>query len=106
VTATGGTIEIVLKSVMIVLAIVIVICVTARAGGLVTRGRPVDDFRIVLMAGGTWQVAAMILRLVGQSCVTVIHLRPYDRVVAQSTILRGVEVIRAFPSRLNTVVTG
>ena len=90
---------------MFFLAIVIVICMTARAGGLVPRGRPIDGFRVGLMALSAGKVAAVIERLVCQPRVTVICRRPCIRTVTQTAILRGVEVIRILASRKDTVVT-
>lgn len=57
------------------------------------------------MAIGTIEIAAMILRFVGQTGVTVIGRRPGIWTVAQLTSLAGVEVARIHTARCRAVVT-
>jgi hypothetical protein len=56
------------------------------------------------MTFGTVKVATMVQWLVGQPAVAVVGRRPCDRVMAQSAVLRGVEVSRIHASRRRTVV--
>lgn len=81
-------------------------CVTARTVRLKGGVLPVDDFRIGLMAICTCQIVAMILRLIGESGVSVVGRCPRIRVVAQTTVLHGVEVARVLPGGQGAVVAG
>ncbi len=74
--------------------------------GLVRCVLPGNDFRVALMAVGTRQVSAMILRLVCQCRVTIIGGRPGICAVARIALLRGAEVIRVLANSLHPVVTG
>jgi len=64
VAAAGRTILILGQAIVFVYAGLVVTRVTARATGLVSRRRPVDHVRIVLVALGTSEVATMILWLI------------------------------------------
>jgi len=72
VAATGCTILIPGQAVVFVYAGLVVTGVTARASGLVARRRPVDHVRIVLVALGASEVAAMILRFIPKPGMPVI----------------------------------
>ena len=80
--------------------------VTTRTIRLECRVTPTDDFRIGLVAFGTPQVAAVIERLVWQAAVPVIHGRPCIGHVAESAVLRRVEMARILARGLHAVVTG
>ena len=62
--AAGRTILILGQAIVFVYAGLVVTRVTACASGLVTRRRPADHVRIVLVALGTSEVATMILWLI------------------------------------------
>lgn len=67
---------------------------------------PVDSFGIALVTLGTRKIAAMIERLVRQSCMAVIDRRPGVGVMAQTTVLHGVEVPGVLSRRNRAVVAG
>lgn len=81
-------------------------CVTARTVRLKGGELPVDDFRIVLVALGAIEVVAMILRLIRESGVHVIGRYPRIRVVAQTTVLHGIEVAWVLPGGKGAIVAG
>ena len=58
------------------------------------------------MAFGTLEIAAMILRLVAQTGVTVIRWDPGSGAVAQATVLRRIEVPRVHPGGRSAIVAG
>lgn len=62
--ATGRTILIASQAIVFVYAGLVVTRVTACASGLVTRRRPADHVRIILVARGASEVATVILWLV------------------------------------------
>lgn len=80
--------------------------VTACTIGLIARRRPVDRFRIVLMALGAKEVVEMILRFIRESRVTVVGRYPRIRAVAQTAVLYGIEVGRVLPGGQSSVVAG
>jgi len=84
----------------------VVASVTACAIGLVARRRPADHFRVVLMALGAREVVAMILRLIRQAGVPVVGRYPRIRAVAQTTVLRGIEMALILPGGQGSVVAG
>ena len=103
-TTTGRTILIPAEAVVLVDTGFVVTGMTARAIGLVARRRPVDRFRIVLMALGAEEVAAMILRLIRESGVSVVGRYPRTRAVAQTAVLHGVEVARILAGGVRAIV--
>lgn len=81
-----------------------IICMTSGAIRLERRIRPVDRFRIALMACGTGQVAPVIQRLERQAGMREVVRQPTGRVVADATVLLGVEVTLILAGRRNAVV--
>jgi len=106
VATTGRTILVPGKAVVFVYAGLVVTGVAARACGLVARRRPVDRFRIVLMALGAKEVAAVILRFIRESRVPVVGRNPRIRAVAQTAVLYGIEVAGVLPGGQRAVVAG
>ena len=106
VATTGRTVLIPSKAVVFVYAGLVVTGVTACAIGLVARRRPVDHFRVVLMALGAKEVVAMILRLIRQAGVSVVGRYPRIRAVAQTTVLHSIEMARILPGGQGSVVAG
>ena len=90
--ATGRTVLILRQTIVLVYAGLVIIGVTTRTIGLVARRRPVDHVRIVLVALGAIEVAAVILRLIRKPGVPVVSRQPRDRAVTLATVLRGIEV--------------
>ena len=105
-TTAGRTILIPAKTVVFVYAGLVVTGVTACAIGLVARRRPVNDFRVVLMTLGAKEIVAMILWLIRESGVSVVGRCPRIRVVAQTTVLHGIEVARVLPGGQRSIVAG
>ena len=70
--ATGRTILIASQAVVLIYAGLVVTRMTACASGLVTRRRPVDHVRIVLVALSAGEVAAVILRFIRKPGVPVV----------------------------------
>ena len=77
---------------------------TSGAIRLECRIRPVDRFRIALMACGTGQVAPVIQRLERQAGMREVVRQPAGGVVADATVLLRVEVTLILASRRNAVV--
>ena len=105
VAATARTILVVAQPIMFVDARLVINCMTTGTGGCIPRGRPINEFRVGLMANGAGEVAAVIEWLVCQTYVTVIRRCPGNRTVAQTAILRSVEVIWILACRSSSVVT-
>jgi len=80
--------------------------VTSCTVRLKRRVSPGNEFRIGLVTRGAQQVAAMILRLVGQGHVAVVSGRPRVRDVAGIAFLCGAEVTRVLTDRCCAIVTG
>ncbi len=79
---------------------------TAGTVGLKCGELPVNDIGVVLMAFGTCQVAAVILRLIRQARMTVVGWCPGIRAVAHAAVLCRIEVTRVLAGRDRAVVTG
>lgn len=84
----------------------IVACVATRAIRLKGRELPVNNLRIRLMAFGTLEIAAVILRLVGQANMTIVGWRPRIRLVTHAAVLPGIEMTRVLAGGLRAVVAG
>ena len=84
----------------------VVVRVTARAIRLESSILPVDYLGIRPVTLGTWEVAAVILWLVGQSHVAVIRGRPGVARVADIALLRGAKVIPVGTSCRHAIVAG
>ncbi len=70
------------------------------------RVLPVHNLGIALMTFGALKIVAVILRLIRQARVAVISGRPCIRRVAQTTVLRGIEVPWIHAGSLRAVVAG
>ena len=105
-TATAGTIQVVLQAVMLIHTGSIVIGMTTRAGGRVSRRRPIHRVRVGIVAFGAGKVAAMIERLVGQPRVTEICGRPPIRRMALTAIHGGIEVAGIHAGSIGAIVAG
>lgn len=105
-TATARAIQIILQAIMIVVASLVVIRMTARTGGRVSRRRPVHCVRIGIVALGAVEIAAVIKRLVSQPGVTEIRRSPPIRGMALATIHGSVEVTRILAGGIGAVVAG
>lgn len=81
-------------------------CVTSGTVGLERRIAPGDLFRVVLMTGGTWKIAGVIQRLIGQSHVPVIMREPRNRIVTDVAFLLSDEVTGVLAGRNDAVMTG
>ena len=104
--ATARAVQIIGQTIVVVLARVIIIRMTTRAGGLVSRRRPAYGFRIRRMASGAEEVAAVIQRFVGETGMAEISRYPCNRAVAKTTVLRRVEVPRVLAGRRCAIVAG
>ncbi len=80
--------------------------VAAGTGRLKCRELPGNEFRVGLVAIGTRQVAAVILRLVGQHRVSEVRWRPCIGVVARIAFLCRQKMTRILAGRGITIVTG
>ncbi len=105
-TATARAVQIIGQTIVVVLARVIIIRMTTRAGGLVSRRRPAYGFRIRRMAGGAEEVAAVIQWFVGETRMAEIGRYPCNRTVAKTAVLRRVEVPRVLAGCRCAIVAG
>lgn len=80
--------------------------VTACTIRLKCRELPRNEFGVGLVAGGAWQVAAMVLRLVRQGHMAIIRRCPTVGYVAGVAFLRGIKVTRVRAGGSYAVVTG
>ena len=78
--------------------------VAASTVRLERRELPIHNFRVALMTVGTSQVVSVIKRLVRQARMAIVNRRPGIRVVAQTAILRRIEMPRILSRRKCTVV--
>lgn len=85
-------VQIVLQTIVIILSSLIVVRVTTRAGRLVARRGPVDDFRVRAVAFGAIEIAAMIEGLVRESAMTEIGRCPGVWRMTNATILSRAEM--------------
>ncbi len=106
VAATVSTVLVPAQAIMIVLVCLVVIGVAARAIGFVSGRPPVDGLRVGSVTSRTVKVATVVLRLIGESSVTVIGRSPGIRNVAGIAFLRRAEVSRVCASCNDTVVAG
>lgn len=79
---------------------------TTRAVRLKGRIPPGYQFSVGLVARSAWQVAAVILRFVGQRHVAVVRGHPRASNVAGIAFLERAEVVLVLPISIDTVVTG
>jgi len=84
----------------------VVAAVAPRTIGLERRETPAYGFGIALVADRARKVAAMIERLVWQSCMTIVDRSPRVRVVATAAVLRRIEMARVLSGRRRAVVAG
>ena len=84
----------------------VIASVTTGTVGLKGGELPINHVRIVLMAGRTQQVAAVILWLIRQTGMAVIGGCPRNRAVAHAAVLRSIEVARVLTGRNRAVVAG
>jgi hypothetical protein len=77
----------------------VITCVATGAVGLERRESPVNDLCVALVTFSASQVIPVILRLVRQTGMAVISWRPDIRAVAQTAILRRIEVPRVLSCR-------
>ena len=106
VTAAARTIQVVLQAVMLIHTGSIVIGMTTRAGGRVSRRRPIHGVRVGIVAFGAGKVAAMIERLVGQAGVAEARRCPTIWGMALTAIHGGIEVSGALAACIGAIVAG
>ena len=103
-TATAGAVQVILQAIVVVLADSVVSRVTARAGRLVSGRRPIHRIRIGVVAVGAVEAALVIERFVAETGVTIVGRNPRRRAVAQTAILRSIEVPRIHAGGIGSVV--
>jgi len=84
----------------------VIVRVAAGAIRLESSILPVDCLGIRAVTLGTWEVATVILWLVGQGHVAVIRGRPGVARVADIALLRGAKVIPVGTSCRHAIVAG
>ena len=84
----------------------VIVRVTACAIGLESRILPINNLGVRPVTLGTWEVATVILWLVGQGHVAVIRGRPGVARVADIALLRGAKVIPVGTSCRHAIVAG
>ena len=104
--ATVRTVLIIAQTVVVVLAGVVIIRVTACAVGLVSGRRPAYGFGIRRMASSAREIDAVIQRFVSQACMAEISGKPCDRAVAKTAILCGIEMARVLAGCRRAVMAG
>ena len=103
-TAATGAIQVILQTIVIVLSRLVVVRVTTRAGRLVTRRRPIDDFRVCAVAFRAKEVTSVIKRFIGESGMAEIRRRPGVRRMTNTTILSRAEMPGALACGISAVV--
>lgn len=105
-TTAARTILVALYAVVFVDTRLVVPGVTASAGRLIARRRPVHGIGVRAVTVGAVKVSTMIQRLVGKPEMTIVCGRPAIRRMTKAAILRRVEVARIHSSRCRAVMAG
>ena len=92
-TAAAGAISVGAQTIVIVLAGIVVVCMAACAIRLVAWRRPVDRFRICLVASSAGEIAAMVKGFVEEPPMPECVRYPRKRFVTDIALLLRDEVI-------------